>query len=503
MNASQVLRNKLNNPIGLINKLFFTKFNNSTIVTLENFIFEIKTGKTPPKKSDKYFKDSDIDWFKPGDIGFDIYLEEANDKLSNEAVVDKKATIFKEGTLLVTCIGDIARVGVLKKTASSNQQITGVFFNEELIPEFAYYIFLSEKENLEKQSSATTIPIINQSHLKSLKVGVPAINIQKEYLRFMEYCETCLSEEIIPADKDFNIPVMLIEKAQLIFKAYYKTKRLSAINELDSMLLIKLRKQIFHDAIQGKLVQQDENDEPASVLLERIKAEKEQLIREKKIKKEKPLPNITEEEKSFELPKGWEWVRLGDISEKVTDGTHKTPTYLLQGVKFISAKDVKNGKISFNDCKYVSEEEYNSIQNRCNIRQGTILITKSGSIGDVAVVDEQCERFCIFESVAVVNKLLNLNPYYMSYALTIILKMLPKKHIKGVGVKHLHLKEIKEILFPLPPLNEQQRIVEKLNLLMNYCDNLERNIVEIKQEKEKLMKAVLQEDFTVKEEVLN
>ena len=118
----------------------------------------------------------------------------------------------------------------------------------------------------------------------------------------------------------------------------------------------KLRKKILDLAMRGKLVPQDSQDEPASVLLEKIKEEKAQLIKEKKIKKSKPLPEITEEEKPFEIPESWEWVRLGEILD-VRDGTHDTPKYLDSGVPLITAKNLDNGSIDFNNVNYISFED--------------------------------------------------------------------------------------------------------------------------------------------------
>ena len=106
----------------------------------------------------------------------------------------------------------------------------------------------------------------------------------------------------------------------------------------------KLREYILNLAVRGKLVEQDENDEPASVLLERIRDEKNRLVKEKKIKKEKTLPEISKDEIPYELPKGWEWVRLGNISQFI-DYRGKTPKKTDFGVKLITAKNIKFGYI--------------------------------------------------------------------------------------------------------------------------------------------------------------
>ncbi len=118
-----------------------------------------------------------------------------------------------------------------------------------------------------------------------------------------------------------------------------------------------LRKSILQAAVQGKLVPQDESDEPANVLLARIKAEKAKLVKEGKLKKEKALPPISEEEKPFDLPQGWEWVRLGEICSKVTDGSHNPPPNSGSGYSVISAKNIKNGEITFENVDRYTDEK--------------------------------------------------------------------------------------------------------------------------------------------------
>src|SRR5699024_5887305 len=131
-------------------------------------------------------------------------------------------------------------------------------------------------------------------------------------------------------------------------------------------------------AVKGKLVPQDDSDEPASLLLERIREEKDRLVKEKKIKKEKPLPEIGEDEIPYELPKGWEWVRLNNICSLITDGTHSTPKYTEYGVPFLSVKDLSKGFIDFSNTRFISEEEHTQLIKSCNPQYGDILLTKVG-----------------------------------------------------------------------------------------------------------------------------
>lgn len=261
-------------------------------------------------------------------------------------------------------------------------------------------------------------------------------------------------------------------------------------------LISKLRQSILQEAVQGKLVPQDPNDEPANVLLEKIKEEKERLIKEGKIKKEKPLPPITEDEIPYELPKGWEWVRLGEICSLITDGTHSTPNYVSKGVPFLSVKDISNGFIDFNDTRFITQQEHEELIKRCKPEYGDVLLTKVGTTGIAKVIDTKRE-FSIFVSLALLKIIHNtLYPYYIEYMLNSPLgKKQSEENTQGIGNKNLVIKCIKNFIVPLPPLNEQKRIVEKVDQLMALCDELEKNIEQSKKDSELLMQSVLQEAF--------
>ena len=146
-----------------------------------------------------------------------------------------------------------------------------------------------------------------------------------------------------------------------------------------------LREKILDLAMRGKLVKQDPNDEPASVLLEKIKAEKAELVKEGKIKKSKSLPEVTDEEKPFDIPDSWEWVRLGDVLD-VRDGTHDTPQYTSEGVPLVTAKNLQNGKINFANIKYISEDDAAKINERSQVNQDDVLFAMIGTIGKPVLV---------------------------------------------------------------------------------------------------------------------
>lgn len=497
MKASERFRYYINSPIAYIS-FYFTEYllNYVKKGKLETYVHEIKTGKTPPKNIKEYYDKEEFSWFKPEEIGYQMYLSESQNKISNLAIEKRQATVFKKNTLLITCIGDIGRLGILKKEASSNQQITGILFKDKMLPEYAFYYLLCRKNLFEDKSSSTTLPILNQKKLLNIEIRCPNIEIQREFVLFMNYCMKCLEDSKVPSNFNFNLDNQIFEFSKKIFECYYLQSQLQETNEINSILISKLRQSILQEAVQGKLVPQDPNDEPASILLERIKEEKERLKKKGKIKKEKPLPPITEDEIPYELPKGWEWVRLGEICSLITDGTHSTPNYVSHGVPFLSVKDVSNGFIDFNDSKFITQQEHEELIKRCKPEYGDVLLTKVGTTGIAKVIDTKRE-FSIFVSLALLKIINNtLNPYYIEYMLNSPLgKKQSEENTQGIGNKNLVIKCIKNFIVPLPPLNEQKRIVEKVDQLMALCDELEKNIEQSKKDSELLMQSVLQEAF--------
>ncbi|MFL0858223.1 restriction endonuclease subunit S [Vibrio parahaemolyticus] len=238
-----------------------------------------------------------------------------------------------------------------------------------------------------------------------------------------------------------------------------------------------LKQTILQLAVMGKLVPQDPSDEPASALLERIAAEKARLVKEKKIKKEKPLPAIGENEKPFVLPQGWEWTRFGTVSYQITDGAHHTPTYISEGVPFLSVKDISGGKLDFSNARFISYEQHEELCKRCNPQKGDLLLTKVGTTGIPVLIDTDTQ-FSIFVSVALIKFPISfLCGNYLSMLVSSpFVKKQSEDGTQGVGNKNLVLKTISAFTLVMPPFQEQKRIVAKVDELMTLCDQLKSRL---------------------------
>lgn len=241
-----------------------------------------------------------------------------------------------------------------------------------------------------------------------------------------------------------------------------------------------LKSKILDLAMRGKLVKQDPNDEPASVLLEKIKTEKEKLIKEKKIKKPKPLSPITDDEKPFTIPESWEWVRLGDIGNYIQRG--RSPKYTRENTKhpIISQKCVQWNSISLKDAKFLTDQFFNKLENYRFVKINDILwnSTGTGTVGRVNIVKENFDHIPVDSHVTLIRINQNANPNFIYYYLMspVIQKNINDYLTGTTKQKELGLNSIRKVIVSVPPLNEQDRIVTKIEQLFTLLRKVESSI---------------------------
>lgn len=342
--------------------------------------------------------------------------------------------------------------------------------------------------------------IIPQLLLKFLKsseglrqIKMHARGTVRQALRFEDLCKIELS---IP---DYDSQLEFFKRIE---ETEIETSVLNNEFEHQLSLVKQLRQAFLREAMQGKLVPQDPNDEPASVLLEKIKAEKEQLIKEKKIKKEKTLPPISEEEIPFEIPENWMWCRLGEICTLITDGKHgDSKNDKNSGYYFLSAKDIQNGRFVYENARQITYDDFIETHKRTNLEPGDLCVVNTGAtIGKTAFAPEnELTRNTTFQkSVAIIKVLkqftkMKFVEYFIKYETPSLLKT-----SRGSAINNLLLGDLKNVLFPMPSQTNQISIVAKLDELMLLCDNLEASIKESKAQNEALLQQVLREALEVR-----
>ncbi|QIE15339.1 restriction endonuclease subunit S [Xanthomonas oryzae pv. oryzae] len=239
----------------------------------------------------------------------------------------------------------------------------------------------------------------------------------------------------------------------------------------------KLRELILELAVRGKLVPQDPNDEPASELLKRIAEEKARLVAEGKIKKQKPLAEIGEEETPFEVPTNWAWTRLGELGLVGSSSRVHQKDWQTSGIPFYRAREiVRLSKDGFVENElFISEALYQELSTGESApKVGDIMLTGVGTIG-VPYRVQKTDRFYFKDASVLIfkNHIADNSDYLLKYFVSPL--WIEKIHAESMGttVHTLTIGRANETLCPLPPLAEQHRIVAKVDELMALCDRLE------------------------------
>ena len=234
-----------------------------------------------------------------------------------------------------------------------------------------------------------------------------------------------------------------------------------------------LRQKILDLAIHGKLVPQDPNDEPASVLLERIRDEKERLIKEGKIKRPKKIKTTSDKPHyPYELPEGWAWTTVGEICSKIGSGsTPKGSNYSKTGIPFFRSQNVYNTSIVLSDIKYISDEVHQSMIGTEVVANDLLLNITGGSLGRCAIVPDNFSKGNVSQHVCILRSIL-IRPKYLH---TFILSSFFAKSMKitGSGREGLPKYNLEKMFLPLPPLNEQDKIIGEVDKFFEFVDTLE------------------------------
>ena len=349
--------------------------------------------------------------------------------------------------------------------------------NEKKYPlnlSFYYFVFNSIRSNLVAATkSGTSKESINQTNLKKYKLLYFDINKQDLWIEKLK--NTLVRKDFLGSELTHQ-----------------------------QTLLKKLRQQLLQEAIQGKLTadwrKQNPNTEPASELLKRIQTEKAQLIKDKKIKNQKPLPPINEEEKPFELPDGWVWCRTGVILNKFSTGPfgsmlHKSD-YITNGIPLVNPANIVNGNIIPSNKMMINEGTRERLS-KYILKTGEFVIARRGDLSKCTVVSNNesgwlCGTGSFF---AQSSKYISKDFFIKVYRSVFYQNQLADTSI-GQTMANLNQKILNGAMFPLPPLAEQQAIVTKVEKLLTLCDQLEARVNQNQRHAAALMQAVLREAFT-------
>jgi type I restriction enzyme S subunit len=354
----------------------------------------------------------------------------------------------------------------------------------------SYYLFYYLRSPLfikyvESQQVGIAYPAINDKQFFSGLLPIPPLEEQKRIVskvdELMQLCDQLehqqnLSSEAHDQLVDTLLSVLInssdVEEFQQNWQRISENFDLLFTTEYS---IEQLKQTILQLAVMGKIVKQDPNDEPASVLLKQIAEEKARLIKEGKIKKSKPLPEISDEEKPFGLPSGWVFSRWGNITHKIGDIDHKMPKAIKDGYPFVSPRDFYDQHIDFDNAKKISKEDFDYLSQKISPERGDLIYPRYGTIGENVLVATD-EKFVVSYSCAVVktmHKFIDPN-YQFLYSISQICRDQAIKATNKTTQPNVGIKSIQEYIYAVPPLKEQIRIVEKVNQLFSMIEKLQK-----------------------------
>lgn len=400
------------------------------------------SGATPSRTNSEYYGGT-IPWLKTGDLN-DGIITEIPEYITELALEKTSVRLNPIGSVLMAMYGaTIGKLGILGIEATTNQACCACIPYEGIYNKFLFYFLMASRTAFIKMGEGGAQPNISKEKIVNALFPLPPLSEQKRIVAKIE--------ELLP----------YIDRYEQAW---------SKLEQFNSRFPEDMKKSLLQYAIQGKLVEQRPEEGTAEELFAQIQEKKQRLIAEKKIKKEKPLPEITDDEKPFDIPESWKWVKISDVID-VRDGTPDTPKYVLKGIPLVTSKNLVSGKIDFDTAKLISEEDAAAINMRSEVNTGDILFAMIGTIGNPVLVKKDRE-FCI-KNMALFKPIDN-HLFDMSYLLLFLQKEQEqmKKSASGGVQLFVSLKFLRNYLLPLPPLSEQKRIVEKLEQLLPLCERL-------------------------------
>lgn len=468
-----------------------------------NDLGEWGAGATPRRGNSELYG-GDIPWFKSGELSAD-YIEKSEETVTELALKQSSLRYNKVGDVLLAMYGaTIGKTSILKVRATTNQAVCACTPFSGFSNVYLLTLLKAYRPRFIGMGAGGAQPNISREKIIATVIALPPLAEQHRIVakvdELMALCDALeqQTEQSLIAHQTL-VEVLLATLTDSTSADDFQSNWQRISEHFDALFttehsIEQLKQIILQLAVMGKLVPQNPGDEPASKLLEKIAEEKAQLIKDKKIKKTKALPTITDKEKPFELPKNWEWTRLGDSLNKITDGTHHSPKNGESGdYLYISAKNIKNHGVQLSNATFVTKEVHDEIYSRCDPEFGDVLYIKDGATTGIVTLNNIKEPFSMLSSVALLK---SPNTIFNRYLLISLRSPFFYKEMRagmsGVAITRVTLKKLNIAFFSLPPLAEQHRIVAKVDELMALCDQLKTRLADAQTTQLHLADAVVQ-----------
>jgi type I restriction enzyme S subunit len=450
------------------------------------------SGGMTPSKSRADFWDGSVNWYSAKDVKTDE-LRKSELKITPTAVEQTRLRMHAPGSLVIVVRSGILKrtlpVAVLRSEGTVNQDLKVLTPYMEGLERYLQLMLRGFTPHILASlvKGGTTVQSVKFSEFESQPFPLPPLAEQQRILEQVDQLMALCDElEVAQSERDNRSSRLVTASLGRLVRASdegNEAVRGSAsfyLGHLDRLTsrtkhVAELRGAVLDLAVRGRLTAQDSRDEQASDLAARLHAQRSErlgLTGKKATHRSNP---IGPDDAPFAVPKGWMWVRADEIALKISDGVHRTPSYVPSGVPFITVKNLTEGTgISFRETKFITEADHAEFCRRTHPEPGDVLVTKDGTIGVARVIDTE-RAFSVFVSVALVKMIDRaLGPFFALAMNSPVIRstIIPK----GAALKHLHLVDLRKLLIPLPPLDEQQRIVTTVEKLLAATDELDEKL---------------------------
>jgi type I restriction enzyme, S subunit len=442
---------------------------------------------------------------KNGFVNNELFISEEHFKL-----LSSKGFVPEANDMMITGVGTIGEPYVVKKSDKFYFKDASVLIFKNIYkvtPKFLFYFFKSPFwiKAIHEGSMGTTVHTLTISRANVIPVPVPPESEQHRIVakvdELMSLCDQLeqQTEESITAHQ--TLVETLLDTLTQSQNAEELTQNWNRISDhFDTLFttefsIDQLKQIILQLAVMGKLVPQDPNDEPASILLEKIAAEKEQLVKEGKIKKQKALPEISDDEKPFDLPDGWEWARVWDVAMLITSGSRDWAKYYAsKGAIFITMGNLSRGdyRLRMDNIRFVDPPK-GSEGSRTKLEENDLVISITGDVGNLGLIPNNFGEAYINQH----SCLLRFMPEYRNKYFPELMRSPWAKYQFDApqrGIKNsFRLGDVGEMIVPIPPEPEQHRIISKIDELMRTCEKLSHDIGVIQKSINQLANAIVKQ----------
>lgn len=445
---------------------------------------EIVGGGTPKSDNPQFWAKNGIKWITPADL-YGLkgkYITSGARDISPAGLSNSSARLMPKGSVLFSSRAPIGYVAIADAELSTNQGFKSCVPYIKESAEYIYYFLLASAKKIDAEASGTTFKEVSGAIVSKILLPLPPLSEQLKIVsranELMSLCDQLEQQSLTSLDAHQQLVETLLGTLTDSQNAEELAENWTRISEhFDTLFTTEasvdaLKQTILQLAVMGKLVPQDPNDEPASELLKRIAQEKAQLVKEGKIKKQKSLPPISDEEKPFELPEGWEWSYLSDIGilarGRSKHRPRNDPTLYADGtIPLVQTGDVARSNGCINT--------YSALYNQLGLSQsklwnkGTLCITIAANIADSGILNFDA---CFPDSVVGFTPYGNEIPVLYFHYFMMTIKSTLEKFAPSTAQKNINIDILSQLFFPCPPLEEFHRIVDKVQNLLSACDVL-------------------------------